>query len=398
MNILILGNDGYIGYPLTVHLLERGHAVLGIDNHSRRIRVADLGSSSLTPINSPITRKVFLQKNYERFTNQLEISLGIDNAIYLKNIVESFKPDAIIHLAEQPSAAWSMRDVNSAVTTQYENVVSTLQLLWVMKAICPDAHLIKLGSMGEYGTPNCDIPEGRIPEFCNDYSTPEVGVLWKCPMNGLLFPRTAGSFYHLSKVHDTHNIEFACRNWHLHSTDIMQGVVYGLLPKMDQVMTRFDYDECFGTVINRFCVQAVAGHPLTVYGDGTQTRGFIHLVDSINCITIALDNPPKIGEYRTLNQFSETYSINQLAEIVCKEAKWFGLDPIINPIPNPRLENEDHYYKPIHQGLYDLGFKPEVTIYDGIRSIIEQILPFKHRIIEKVIIPEIDWRRLYDTN
>lgn len=388
MRVIILGNDGYIGYPLTVHLLERGHIVLGIDNYSRRSRVKELRSDSLVPIDSPEVRREYLKDNFTGFTKNVAIHLGLDTPVILKNVVEGFNPDAIIHLAEQPSAAWSMRDASSAVITQYENVVGTLQLLWVMKTVCPEAHLIKLGSMGEYGTPNCIIPEGRIPDKCMTYDE-------ECLMGGLLFPRTAGSFYHLSKVHDTHNIEFACRNWNLRSTDIMQGVVYGLA---GNAVTRLDYDECFGTVINRFCVQAISDYPLTVYGNGTQTRGFIHLKDSIACIAIALDNPPGFGEYRTLNQFSSTYSISQLAQIVCNEARRLGLSPSIDHLKNPRLEAENHYYSPIHDKLFDLGFDSEVDLHFGIWSLLSKIITYKSRVIESIISPKIDWRRINDTN
>lgn len=392
MNIIVLGSDGYIGYPLTWELLEQGHTVLGIDNYSRRERVSDLGSDSLTPISLPKERKESLSGGYSKFMGQINLTLGIRSVIYFKGLVESFKPDAIIHLAEQPSAAWSMRDINSAAITQYENVIGTLHLLWVMKECCPDAHLIKLGTMGEYGTPDCDIPEGRIPAFCTGNSHNDESLL--CSMAGLMFPRTAGSIYHLSKVHDTHNIEFACRNWHLRSTDIMQGVVYGLLPEMDCPLTRFDYDECFGTVINRFCVQAIAGIPLTVYGTGNQTRGFIHLVDSIKCIQIALDNPPKIGEYRTFNQFDQQFQIKYLAHTVCEELVKLGdFNPAIEHLHNPRVESEDHYYKPIHQKLFDLGYVPYSTLSSNIRGLLSHLIEYKDRVNYKVIQPKIRWRQ-----
>lgn len=387
---MVLGSDGYIGYPLTWQLLERGHTVLGIDNLSRRSRVKELESDSLTPILSSNDRKEFFNTLFENYIGEKNITLGRDSAVYLKNLAEAFKPDAIIHLAEQPSAAWSMKSAYYAGITQYENVIGTLQLLWVMQDVCPKAHLIKLGSMGEYGTPDCDIPEGRIPAFCigNSHNSEPL-----CGMAGLMFPRTAGSFYHLSKVHDTHNIEFACRNWRLRSTDIMQGVVYGLLPELDCPLTRFDYDECFGTVINRFCVQAIAGMPLSVYGSGNQTRGLIHLVDSIKCIQIALDNPPKIGEYRTFNQFSNQYSVEFLAHIVEDEAYKLGIyNTVIEYLHNPRVEAEEHYYKPIHQNLYDLGYVPNTDIHSNIKGLLSQLIQYKDRIIRKVIQPTIEWR------
>jgi len=253
--------------------------------------------------------------------------------------------------------------------------------------------------MGEYGTPNCDIPEGRIPEECiykgildfrlDSHSPHDEFVDSECPMAGLLFPRTAGSFYHLSKVMDTLNIEFACRNWGLYSTDIMQGVVFGLAsPVCSEELTRFDYDECFGTVINRFCAQAISGMPLTVYGEGGQTRGFLTLSDSIQCLTLAIENPPLAGEYRTLNQFEDVYSVKELAYMV-KEVRAFPV--AINHLPNPRKEAETHYYNPDHQKLFDLGYKPTTNVRGEISKLIQQLLPFRDRVKEEVIMPEIIW-------
>jgi UDP-sulfoquinovose synthase len=388
MRVLILGIDGYIGWPLALHLDSRGHDVLGMDNHSRDHRVYNEGSSSLTSIDH---RKKFPTSR---------ITLGVDYTA-LTNLVRSFQPEAIIHLAEQPSAAYSMKSVRHATETQQQNVIGTLHLLWAMKESCPSAHLIKLGTMGEYGTPNCDIPEGRIPEVHSAIVGSDKA--WHegdtdCPYANLLFPRSAGSFYHLSKVHDTHNIEFACRNWGLHSTDIMQGVVFGLNEtKNDNELTRFDYDECFGTVINRFCVQAIIGHSLTVYGKGEQTRGFLPLKDSIQCLTIALNNPPSEGEYRTFNQFENLYTVNQLAKMVQQSARDLGLERSsyldIDHIPNPRLEAESHYYNPVHHKLFELGYTPTQDIQTQITNLIRRILPFRDRVIKEVIMPKVNWRR-----
>ena len=214
-------------------------------------------------------------------------------------------------------------------------------------------------------------------------------------MGGLLFPRTANSFYHLSKVHDTHNIEFACRNWGLRSTDVMQGVVYGVKlgdQGSEVEITRFDYDQYFGTAINRFCAQAVSGHPLTVYGSGQQVRGFLPLEDSIKCLTLAIENPPAAGEYRTFNQLEDIYSIEQLAKITKVVAQDFGLNPKISYIPNPRNEADKHYYNPAHENLKALGYVPSFDITEGIRNLIHSILPYKERVREEVILPTTTWR------
>ena len=407
MKILITGYDGYIGYPLTLHLLKQGHEVWGIDNYSRRKRVNELKSDSLTPILSTIGRIGYLKNQYKDSINHSTMHLGTDPPGHIKALLKHFKPDTIVHLAEQPSAPWSMKSAHHASVTQYENVTGTLHLLWAMHEECPEAHLVKLGTMGEYGTPNCNIPEGEIPDICSLELSELEGVKdvisggivpfrhvqTKCPMSGLLFPRTAGSFYHLSKVHDTHNVHFACRNWRLCSTDIMQGVVFGLIgTKYIEETTRFDYDECFGTVINRFCIQAIINHPLTIYGSGGQTRGFLTLNDSIQCLTLAIENPPSIGEYRTLNQFENIYTIYNLAKMVYEEGHSLGLNTKIDHLPNPRKEMESHYYNPTHQKLFDLGYVPTTDIPSEISKLLQQLLPFKNRIREEVIMPKIGWK------
>ena len=403
MKILVLGNDGYIGYPLTLHLLKRGYEVFGVDNFFRRDRVHEVGGSSLTPILSPLGRRGYLRHNYKNFIDQVNIHLGYDGPEYIKSVLSSFKPDCIIHLAEQPSAPWSMRNVGFARATQHENVIGTLDLLWAMKEECPDAHLIKLGSMGEYGTPECDIPEGVVPKMCIKGFVPVPVLLdgmaeiqMHCPMQDLLFPRTPNSFYHLSKVHDTHNIHFACRNWGLTSTDIMQGIVFGLgyeeTDMPDEELTRFDYDEYFGTVLNRFCAQAIINYPLTIYGSGSQQRGLLPLQDSINCLILAIENPPSKGEYRTFNQFENVYSITELANRVREAASLLGLTVDINHLDNPRKESESHYYNPTHQRLFDLGYKPTENTQGEITTLIRRLLPYKDKVIEKVIVPKTNWR------
>lgn len=397
MKIIVLGADGYIGYPLTLHLLNLGHEVATLDNNIRRARVNGVGSNSLTPILPPQER-IDIIKSKAGYIGSMHFGLGINDPGHLRNFLHDIKPDAIVHLAEQPSAPWSMIDPYEASNTQQENVIGTLHLLWAIKEECPKAHLVKLGTMGEYGTPKCDIPEGMIPKSpCAwiPHEMPEKNFLKldkKCPMSGLLFPRQPGSFYHASKVHDTYNIEFACRNWGLRSTDIMQGVVFGLIETELEQITRFDYDEYFGTAINRFCAQALIEHPLTVYGLGKQTRGFLTLSDSIQCLTIAIENPPDSGEYRTFNQFENIYSINSLAIGTQQAAKHYELNVSIDHIPNPRKEDEEHYYNPIHQKLLDLGYKPNIDLFGEIHKLIGQLLPYKDRVIKEVIIPRTNWR------
>lgn len=399
--VLILGIDGYIGWALAHNLLLDGYEVCGLDNLSRRTLVQRAGSDSLTPIPCITVRERYLKSHKNYFDSIACIDLG--DHYNLRRVIEAYMPDTIVHLAEQPSAPWSMRSPADSIRTQVDNIKGTLSLLWAMKHLCPDAHLIKLGTMGEYGTPNCDIPEGEIPDQCLakiPVFNPNIGdttdEIEDCPMAGLMFPRTAGSFYHLSKVHDTHNIHFACRTWGLRSTDIMQGVVFGVtVTGMEDVMqlTRFDYDQYFGTVINRFCVQAIIGMPLTIYGEGNQTRGYLPLKDSIQCLRLAIDNPPKAGEYRTFNQFENTYTINALAAGVITVANELGIDVTVKHWPNPReaVELQNHYYNPAHQRLFDLGYKPSDMLL-AMSRLIRDLLPYKDNVNINCIIPTTSWR------
>ena len=394
MRILILGIDGYIGWPLALNLLKKGHEVSGIDNYSRRDRVIEIGSDSLTPIASYEKRKYILEQ-YKNFKKLSGLALD-DSMAYsvLKNILQEAQFDTIIHLAEQPSAPWSMIDSEKAVITQRENVLGTLNLLWAIKETCPETHLIKLGSMGEYGTPKSHIPEGSIPKQCLAMTTEKQNGKFDCIMEGMLFPRQPGSFYHLSKVHDTYNIEFACRNWGLSSTDIMQGVVFGLNEvEYEAELTRFDYDEYFGTAINRFCAQAAINNPLTIYGRGFQTRGFLPLKDSIQCLTIAIENPPRLGVYRTFNQYESTYSINTLAYLVSRISyQLTGIKPQTSHLKNPRNEKEEHPYSTSNLNLISLGYKPSTNLEEEITKTLEVILKYKHRVIKDVILPKTNWR------
>jgi len=362
--ILILGIDGYIGWALANELIDKDYDVFGVDAFFRRTTI-----KSLYPISSKEYREdqVYILSDDIRYSD-----------ILIELLYES--PDAVIHLAEQPSAPFSMTH-NGAMTTQSNNVLGTLRLLFLIKEHCPSTHLVKIGTMGEYGTPDCIIPEGVIPHNCLDDVWP------KCPMSGLMFPRSPGSFYHLSKVFDSLNIKFACDTWGLCSTDIMQGIVFGLAHE-----TRFDYDENFGTVINRFCAQALAGIPLTIYGEGGQTRGFLPLTDSLKCLQIAIDNPPPEGTYRTFNQFAHIMSVKECAELVCQVANDLGIAASIQHIPNPRKESEDHHYHVVTDNLHNLGYEPNLDFSSVIRDTLLTLIPYKHLINKDIIYPTINWR------
>jgi len=372
-----------LGWPLALHLVARGHEVFGIDNFARRKNVAEVGSWSATPI-------LRIEKRLEvaRTLRGLRIKFfrgdlrKYQDAAY---VLQQSRPDAIVHLGEQPSAPYSMIDCEHACYTQENNVIGTMNLLWAMKEFSPRAHLVKLGTMGEYGTPNIEIPEGFFE------------IEYRGRKDRLPFPRQAGSFYHLSKVHDSANIALACKIWGLMSTDVMQGVVYGTRTSEItdyKLMTRFDFDEVFGTVINRFCAQAVIGYPLTPYGKGRQRRGFIALVDSIQCLTIALENPPSHGEYRVFNQLDEIYGINELAEMVCEASNEVGIKAEIASVDNPRVELEEHYYEVDHDELRRLGFRPVRKIEEELEIMVADLVKFKDRVKAKrsAIAPTVRWR------
>ncbi len=383
MDILILGVDGYLGWPLALHLASQEHRVAGIDCFLRRAWISEVGSHSAIPI---YTIEERLQAFKDCFGVELMFRDGnLLDYSFLKAFLAEFQPDTIIHLAEMPSAPYSMIDQAHAAFTQQNNVIGSLNVLWAIKEVCPNAHLIKLGTMGEYGTPNIDIPEGFFE------------VEFRGRKDHLPFPRQANSFYHWSKVHDSNNTMFACRTWGLRATDIMQGIVFGShIDKMGgdvRLRTRFDFDQCFGTVINRFICQAVIGHPLTVYGAGGQTRGFLPLQNSIQCLTLATENPSDPGEYRVFNQFDDCYTVEELAAAVQRVGLEMSLKIDIEHYNNPRTEPDSHYYKPDRNHLVELGYQPKHDLETEIRTMLQDLMPHKPRILEKIdtFVPDIQW-------
>ena len=384
MKVIIMGMDGYLGWPLAMYLSQRGHEVCGVDNLSRRKNVKEVGSLSATPIR-PMEKRI---KTYERLTGrEIEFYEGdLVHHDFTELVIKKEKPDTIVHLGEIPSAPFSMIDLEHCNYTMKNNILGTTNILFAMHKHAPDCHLLKLGTMGEYGTPNIDIPEGWFE------------IEYRGRKDKIPFPRQAGSWYHQTKVHDSHNIIFACKIWGLRSTDIMQGVVHGIVTDDmvdDDLLTRFDFDEVWGTALNRFCAQAIIGHELTLYGKGGQTRGYIALRDSMQCLTLATENPPDECEYRVFNQFDETYSVNDLAEHVVKVSGELGLDAKVWNIENPRIEAEEHYYNPDHENLYKLGFKPTHTLDQELKITISKLMEYKDRIEAKRnrIKPTIYWKK-----
>ena len=382
MRILILGGDGYLGWPTAMRFSAHGHEVSIVDNFSRRRWHSENSTDSLTPIRSLDERIAAWREVSGNEIRPFEGSM--EDAAFLDRVIDKTTPEAIVHYAEQPSAPFSMRSREAAVETQFTNVIGTLNLLFAIRDKVPDCHLVKLGTMGEYGTPNIDIEEGFIE------------IEHKGRKDVLPYPKLPGSLYHLSKVHDSHNIHFACRIWGLRATDLNQGVVYGVDTDEsvadERLVTRFDYDEYFGTVLNRFCVQAVIGHPLTVYGEGGQTRGFLNIRDTLQCVELAVNNPAELGEFRVFNQFTEQFSVAELAELVKRSAAQLDFEVQIKSVPNPRVEAESHYYNAVNTKLHDLGLEPHYLGEELVHSVLGIVQAHKDRVIENAILPTTQWK------
>lgn len=387
MRILVLGGDGYLGWPQAQYLSDKGHEVHVVDSLERRRFDLENGLDSLVPIASLHQRVAA----WSRLTGR---SIGFEVADItqherLARIFTAFRPEAVVHFGQQRSAPYSMIDRRHAVGTQVGNLVGTLNVLYCIAEHAPEAHLVKLGTMGEYGTPNIDIEEGFLP------------VTHQGRTDLLPYPKQPGSFYHLSKVHDSHNIMFCCRTWGLRATDLNQGIVYGVATEhtdLDPLLaTRYDYDHVYGTALNRFCVQAVLGQAIGVYGRGGQTRGYIDIRDTVRCIELAILNPPEPGEYRVFNQITEQFTLAEIASRVADAARTAGYPAKIENLPNPRVEAEEHYYRVVHTRLQDLGLQPHTLTADTITRLVETAARHLDRIDPAVIAPRIDWRRRDNT-
>jgi UDP-sulfoquinovose synthase len=382
MKIVVLGGDGYCGWATALYLSAKGHNVAIADNFIRRQWDHELSAQTLTPI-QPLSERL---RTWARLTGKtIELFIGdITDYDFLASTLKTFEPEAIVHFAEQRSAPYSMIDRKHAVFTQVNNVVGTLNVVFAMRELLPDCHLVKLGTMGEYGTPNIDIEEGYITVEHNGRK------------DVLPFPKQPGSFYHLSKVHDSHNIMFTCKIWGLRATDLNQGVVYGTMSDevaLDEALiNRFDYDDVFGTVLNRFCVQAAIGQPLTVYGKGGQTRGFLDIRDTVRCVELACLNPAGRGECRVYNQFTEQFSVLELAHKVQIAGKELGLNVEVDHIPDPRVEAEHHYYNAKHSKLIDLGLEPHLLSESLLDSLVNIAIRYKDRVDPALMLPQVNWR------
>jgi len=382
MRIAVLGGDGYCGWATALYLSQKGHSVAIVDSFVRRQWDFELGVQTLTPIRALPDR---LRAWHEHTGKAIDLLIGdVTDYEFLSSAIKEFEPEAVVHFAEQRSAPYSMIDRKHAAFTQVNNVVGTLNLLFALREFAPDCHLVKLGTMGEYGTPNIDIEEGYIEIEHNGRK------------DVLPYPKQPGSFYHLSKVHDSHNIMFCCKVWKLRATDLNQGVVYGTVTDEtaidEALINRFDYDEVFGTVLNRFCVEAAVGHPLTVYGKGGQTRGFLDIRDTVRCVEIACAHPAAPGEFRVFNQFTEQFSVLGLARMVQAAGKKMGLKVEIDHIPDPRVEAEAHYYNAKNSKLVDLGLQPHHLSDSLLDSLLNSAIGYRDRIDASLFMPQVNWR------
>lgn len=383
MRVLVIGGDGYCGWATALYLSNRGHEVAILDSMVRRLWDMELCVETLTPI-APIQQR--LQRWDDLTGKKIGLFVGdINNYDFLIKSLREFQPDSIVHFGEQRSAPFSMIDREHAVLTQTNNVVGTLNILYAMRDEFPDAHLVKLGTMGEYGTPNIDIEEGYITIEHNGRK------------DTLPYPKMPGSYYHCSKVHDSTNIHFACRVWGLRATDLNQGVVYGVLTDetgMDELLiNRLDYDGVFGTALNRFCIQAAIGHPLTVYGSGGQTRAFLDIRDTVRCVELAITNPAKAGEFRVFNQFTELFSVGDLANKVKEAGASLGLKIAVDHLENPRVEKEEHYFNAKNTNLLDLGLQPHFLSDSLLDSLLNFATKYQHRVDKNQILPKVSWHR-----
>lgn len=383
MKVIVIGGDGYCGWATALHLANQGYEVAIIDSYVRRHWDRQLGSDTLTPIQA-LEHRVDC---WNALTGQtIEVFVGdITNYSFLIETMRAFPPDAMVHFGEQRSAPFSMIDREHAVLTQSNNVIGNLNVLYAIRDEFPDCHLVKLGTMGEYGTPNIDIEEGYITVEHNGRK------------DTLPYPKQPGSMYHLSKVHDSHNIHFACKVWGLRATDLNQGIVYGVLTEEtgrdEMLVNRLDYDGVFGTALNRFCIQAAVGHPLTVYGKGGQTRALLDIRDTVRCVELAIATPAEPGEFRVFNQFTEMFSITQLAEMVQKAGTALGLKVEIDHLENPRVEAEDHYFNAKNTKLLDLGLQPHLLSDSLLDSLLNYAIKYRDRVDKKQILPQVKWRR-----
>lgn len=393
-NVLILGGDGYLGWPTAMYFSKRGHEVTVVDNYFRRNACTELDTGMLYAIPNLMERaKIW----YEKTGLEIRVVIGdLTDAEFTRGLFDGrtlatgvFEkkfagiPDTVIHYAEQPSAPYSLLNYKYANITLTNNLLITNNLMFAVKDYSPNTHIIHVGTMGEYGTPDIDIEEGWLD------------IEHKGRKDRFLFPRQASSMYHTTKIMDTDLMWFGVRMWGLSVTDLMQGPVYGIDTEEskidDRLKTLFNYDEIFGTIVNRFITQAVVGYPLTVYGKGGQTRGYLNIKDTLQCVYKSFENPADKGELRIFNQIMETFSVNELADLTCKVGKSLGLDVEVQNLENPRKEAEEHYYNPTYHGLLDMGVEPHYLTDKVMTEMFQVVMKHKENIRTDVIFKGVKW-------
>jgi UDP-sulfoquinovose synthase len=394
-HVLILGGDGYLGWPTAMYFSVRGYEVTVVDNYFRRHICDELDLGMLYPIPTlPERARIW----HEKTGHEIKVVIGdLSNPELMRslftgnnlnyqwsvNVKFTGSPKTVVHYAEQPSAPYSLMNYKTANFTLSNNLLVTNNLMFAVKDLSPETHIIKLGTMGEYGTPNIDIEEGWLD------------ITHKGRKDKFLFPRQAGSLYHTSKIMDTDLMWFGCRMWNLKVTDLMQGPVYGMETEEskidDRLKTIFNYDELFGTIVNRFITQAVISYPLTVYGKGGQTRGYLDIKDTLQCVHMAELNPAKSGDLNIYNQIMETFTVSQLAKLTQQAGQELGYNVTIKSIENPRVELEEHYYNPNYQGLIELGVKPHYLTKESIKEMFKIVSQHKGQIRKEVVFRGVKW-------
>ena len=381
MKIMILGADGYMGWPTSIDLALRKHKLCLVDNYTKRKLMSQYKRNVLVK-SLKLDKKIKYLREFNKSVSFYDIDCT--NAKAFSSIFKKFKPDAVIHYAELPSAPYSMRGATEGWRTLNNNLQSTFNLIDCVKKYKPDCHIIKLGTMGEYGTPNIDIEEGWLK------------IKHRNRSDNFLFPRQGASLYHTSKIMDTDLLWFYVRTFNLRVTDLMQGPVYGIYVNKyatdRKLETSFAYDDMFGTIINRFIVQGVSNIPLTIYGTGNQIRGYINLSDSIECINLALENSAMAGELNIHNQFTEQYSVNQLAKKIQLALGEIGIKCSSKKITNPRIEKEKHYYNAKNSNLIKFGLKPRLLDNKIIIEMAKYVTKYKKNVNKKIIMPKVNWK------
>jgi len=394
MNILILGGDGYLGWPTAMYFSARGHNVTVVDNYFRRNACTELDVGMLYPVPTLQERA---QIWYDQTGHEIKVVIGdLSNPEIIRSLFDgrvryqwavhnayTGQPETVLHYAEQPSAPYSLLDYKHANITISNNLLVTNNLMFALRDFSPETHVVHIGTMGEYGTPNIDIEEGWLE------------IKHKGRKDKFLYPRQASSMYHTTKIMDTDLMWFCVRMWNLRVTDLMQGPVYGMETDESvidpRLMTLFNYDEIFGTVVNRFITQAIVGYPLTVYGKGGQTRGYLNIKDTLQCVDKSVHTPAQSGELRIFNQIMETFNVLELAELTQRVGHKLGYAVSIKNIENPRKEAEEHYYNPTYQGLQDIGVVPHFLTEDVMEGMFHVVAQHKANIREDVIFRGVRW-------